>query len=77
MADPPVAIRLPLAVPPPPPTRTALQDWDGGAYGVEYLHLLKGETLLGTYPMVLDQGWALAFQPRTGQEGWFPPAFAT
>ena len=72
-----MARRLPTTLPPPPPRFTVVHAWDGSDYGAEYLNLVVGQTLLGTAPLVEEDGWVKVWQPRMERQGWFPPAFAT
>lgn len=76
---PPAAVRLPTTLPPPPALRV-LADWDPLTW-VEsddgYLGLVRNERLIPCCsPEGVDpEGWAFAFQPRTGIHGFFPPEF--
>ena len=58
--------------------KIALAEWDGAAWGPEYLTFDKGAVLLPEpAPTGVDPvGWGYA-RVGTGRPGWYPPSWAT
>lgn len=56
-----------------PEERHAAGDWNGVAYGPEYLNLVSGELLL-VQPM-LEERWAYGYSVQRNMYGWLPPSY--
>ena len=66
--------------PPPPPPMIVVRDFDGTAYGEEYLTLRAGDRLVSRCPPQRSEGWAYGLLLGAGCRGrgvgWYPPEFA-
>ncbi len=67
----------PVPPPKPPSLRNALADFDGAAYGDEYLSMKKGDAIraLSPPPGIEPKGWSFGDNVVTGGGGWYPPDF--
>ena len=52
----------------------ALADFDGTAFGEEYLSFCRGATVVSAAPPCEPQGWGYG-SLLDGQSGWFPPSY--
>ena len=54
--------------------RTALANFDGGAFGCEYLCFHTGATVIPAAPPCDAEGWGYGTLPD-GRTGWYPPTY--